>query len=321
MNKLLTTFWAVLVTAVSIGVMAWLYWDQKIDWPAFSSDPVVASSPTPEVVAYIERDYGWRTGDVIPVTMFIKEKPGTEVDTNTLAIEGDFEVVGNVDIFTRDLKDGSRLIKITMHVQSFNVKKQLTLKSNMSYRLDGSQDDILITLPAVDPYTSMTYDGERKLPQEGPKTPLHDWHLFKNVGMLLASIAGIAFFVGLIRRFNRETDDQGSFNPSSPREIARRDFDIAWKKLMLFDFSQENFKEIERIIRRLFRIESRTLREIDFELGQHPFRAEILHILAVCSKVLYQGQSLDDAELDSIKSTFDKIVPPRRQPAQAPKRA
>lgn len=321
MNRLTTLFWATLVTAVSIGVMAWLYWGQKVDWPAFSNDPAVASSPTPEVVAHIERDYGWRTGDVIPVTMFIKEKPGTVVDTNTLAIEGDFEVVGEVDIFTRDLKGGGRLIKITMHVQTFNVKKQLTLKSNMSYRLANGQDDILITLPAVDPYTSMTYDGIRKDPQEGPQTPLHGWHLFQNAGMLLAALAGIAFFLGLIRKFNRETDELGAYDPKSPREVARRDFDLVWKKLMLLDFSVENYKEIERIIRRLFRIESRTLREVNFELGQHPFRAEILHILVTCGKVLYQGETLDDAELDSIKTNFDKIVPRSRQPVAAPKPA
>jgi len=302
---------AALVVLVSIGGLTWFYWGQRTIWPEFP--PVAAEnsadSLAPQVVADFERDFGWRTGDRVVVDIYIKQQPGTEVDLNTLAIQGDFEVSGAPDFFTRDKQDGSRLIRLRLPVQAFNLKPNWQLNATMSYRVIGGVDEHLITLPAVVLYTSPTWDGQRKEIKEDSAQPVFGWDLLINSAIILGGIVLCIVCIRVIRRAKSGVDEPPLPVILGPREIARREFLKVWALIEQGYVTEENYKEVERVIRRLYRLEVRTIREINWELSNHPHREYVVEILSLCDKKLYYGLPLDSSEHERIWAAFNKILP------------
>lgn len=313
MRKTLVACLAALVVLVSMIGLGAFFWGQRTIWPEWG--PVAAAEPlAPQVVADYERDFGWRTGDRITIDVYIKQQPGTEVDLNTLAIQGDFEVSGAPDIFTRDKKDGSRYIRLRLPVQAFNLKPNWQLAATMTYRVNGQVDEKLITLPAVVLYTSPTWDGERKEIKEDSAQPVFGFDLYINGAIILGGIVLLIGCIRVIRRAKSGVDEPPVPVILSPREIARREFLKVWALIMQGNVSEENYKEIERVIRRLYRLEARTMREINWELNNHPHREHVVEILSLCDKVLYHRMFLDDSEHERIWAAFNKILP---DPARA----
>ena len=300
----------VLVSTVGLGAF---FWGKRTIWPEFA--PVAATSPlAPQVVADYERDFGWRTGDRITIDIYIKQQPGTEVDLNTLAIQGDFEITGGPDIFTKDKKDGSRYIRLRLPVQAFNLKPNWQLNATMTYRVVGQVDEQLITLPAVILYTSPTWDGQRKEIKEDSAQPVFGYDLYINGAIILGGIVLLIGCIRVIRRAKSGVDEPEVPIVLSPREIARREFLKVWALIAQGYVTEENYKEIERIIRRLYRLEARTMREINWELHNHPHREHVVEILGLCDKVLYHRLFLDESEHERIWAAFNKILP---DPARA----
>lgn len=304
---------AALVLLVSLGGLAWYFWGQRTIWPDFPP-PAAQAAQAPEVVAQYERDFGWRTGDRIVIDVFIKEQPGTEVDLNTLAIQGDFEVSGNPDIFTKEKKDGSRLIRLRLPVQAFNLKPNWQLNATMTYRINGQVDDKQITLPAVVLYTSPTWDGQRQEIKEDTAKPVFGYDLLVNSAIILGGIVLLIVSIRVIRRAKSGIDEPPVPVILSPREIARREFLKVWALIKQGHVTEENYKEIERIIRRLYRLEARTMREINWEMNNHPHREHVVEILTLCDKVLYHRMYLNESEHERIWIAFNKILP---DPARA----
>jgi len=223
-------------------------------------------------------------------------------------------VSGAPDIFTKDKKDGARYIRLRLPVQAFNLKPSWQLAASMTYRVNGQVDEKLITLPAVVLYSSPTWDGERKEIKEESAKPVFGWDLYVNAAIILGGIVLLVVCIRVIRRANSGVDEPPVPIILSPREIARREFLKVWAKIRAGDVSEENYKEIERVIRRLYRLESRTMREINWELNNHPHREHVVEILSLCDKVLYHRMYLDESEHERIWGAFTRILP---DPAQA----
>lgn len=308
MRKALVTYClAALIVLVSTVGLGWFYWGQRTIWPDFG--PVAKDNPSaPQVVADVERDFGWRTGDRIYVDLYIKQQKGTEVDLNTFAIQGDFEVSGEPDVFTRDRKDGSRLVRYRIPVQAFNLKPDWKLNATMTYRIEGVVDDQLITLPALALHTSATWDGRKEIKEESAK-PVFEYDLFVNAAIILGGIALLVVSIKVYRRAASGIDDPPVLVSLSPRSIARRDFLAVWALITSGDVREENYKEIERIVRRLYRLEARTMREVKWELYNHLHRDDVVRILTLCDQVLYSRHFLNEAEHDEIWQAFNRMVP------------
>lgn len=302
----------VICVALAIGGIVWVTGSDQTTWPDFSAaEEQAATTPlAPQVVTQYERDFGWRIGDVIPIQIFLKQQPGTRVDLHSLAVEGDFEIVEAPGYVTRDFKDGSRYIGIKFKIQSMSNAKQLSLKVSMLYRHLETDDDHLIAIPAFTPHTSPTWDG-RDVVQDGEPQYIHDGHLVWTLGYILLGLAGALAAWRLKRLLATWVVEERKRVWDTRRQIARREFDEAWAGLAIGDYSVENFKAVARCVRKLFRIESKVLREIEMELGgAHPYRVQTLKILELTGKVLYQKRALSKDELLAIKSNFDQIVPP-----------
>lgn len=319
MKTILTNVVALVICfALAIGGIVWVTKSDQTSWPDFSAqaqNPAAAPNQTAEplapiVVSQYERDFGWRIADVIPVQLYLQQKPGTIIDLHSLAIEGDFEIVENPSIVSRDFKDGSKQISIKFKVQSMSNAKQLNLKLSMLYRELSTGDDKLISIPAFAPYTSPTWDG-RDIIKDGQPAYIQGDHMLWTLLYIFGGIAGAITAFILRRRFIAAIEIVKQRIWETRRQIARREFDEAWALLESGQRTEENYKAIARCVRKLFRIESKVRREIELELGgAHPYRVQTLEILDNTGKVLYHKRALTHDEHYSIKRLFDEIVPP-----------
>lgn len=316
-RQFLFVFWSVVSVLVAVAGMTAIYWTQRTVWPDFPP----ASDPAPQVLVQVEPDFAWRIGDRVPVTIFVREAPGVEVDLNSLATEGDFEIAGNIEVVEREKRDGSRLVRITVYLQSFKAAEKLSFKALLGYTVGGSRDVRTLTIGAPDLYTSRTWDGRPDI-KDGPLPVQHGWHYVVSAVALLVGFAGSIGALILLARYRRQAASQIESIPLSRWQQARADFNQVWAQIAMGDESEERFKEIERIIRRLYHIESRTLREIPFEIGHnHPHLKGIKLILGGCGLVLYGHQKLTPEQKAAMRAAFDAMIPPaRKAPAAAGKK-
>lgn len=314
---------AALLLALAVGCCALLFWNDRTEWPKFPSDaqtPVgvlAASSSTPEIVANLDRDFGWRIGDVLSVTVYMKQKPGTVIDMHSIALAGDFELAGAPDIFELTKADGSKVYRVKLKLQSFSVAPQLDLKANVSYRVLASNEDVTVDLPTIAPYTSKTWDG-RKLIQEGKLVILHGLHGWITLAYILGGLIGFSFFWRLCRKFYNllPVAVKRLLGPSRFLK-ARRQFDAVWAKMEAGDRSRENYVALARIIRRLYLIETKTTLEAKYwYLYGRNGPSEIADMLMECDKVIYLNRTLTDEEHYRIKTIFDSLVQPYHQLAK-----
>jgi hypothetical protein len=298
---------SMVVVLLASGGLAAYFWQQRTIWPAFPP----ATTQDPQVAAQVEPDFGWRTGDHVPMVIYIRQQPNTTVDVNSLAMEGDFEIAKPPQVFVRDTKDGARYIRVDLVLQSVHVAPKLTLKANMSYSVEGSNEIHAVSLPGLELYTSRTWDGRMEL-KDGPLAAKQGYHWWYTIGALLAGFLGLLGSYGYMRKIRAE------YVPPlvklSAWEQARVDFVTVWARIQQREDTEADYKEIERIIRRLYRVEPRTLYELQFELGiNHPHYKQIKVILTNTGKVLYKQQVLSDAEKIEIFEAFQQIFGPQIQ--------
>jgi hypothetical protein len=297
---------SMIVVLLAVGVLAVVYWPQRTIWPAFPP----SSNLDPQVVVQVEPDFGWRTGDHVPLVIYIKQAPNTTVDVNSLAVEGDFEIAKPLDVFVRDTKDGARYIRLNLVLQSVHVAPKLTLKANMSYSKNGENEVHAVSVPAVELYTSRTWDGREEL-KDGPLGAKQGYHWYYTLGALLAGALGLYFSIGFLRKLRAEY-----VPPAVKLSIWQQsllDFEVVWSRIQAGEDTEVEYKEIERIIRRLYRVEPRTLWEMQYDLGMnHPHYKQIKIILTNTGKVLYKQQVLSDAEKIQIFEGFQQIFGPQR---------
>lgn len=299
-----TAVWSLAVLLVSAAALTALFWSKRTSWPDF---PAQNAGPAPQVVVKVEPDFSWRTGDRIPVTIYVKQPPQVTVDLSSLAIEGDFELAGAPAVYSREQKDGSKLLRIDLTVQSFAVQPKWAMTATMSYLVSSDPLPKVVNLPAVTLYTSRTYDG-RPDRQNGPMTVEHGWHYWTTglalAGGLLGAIAAWMWHASLKKRKKEELEA-----PLIGRALARFDFEPVWERIASGKDTPADYQQIAGIIRRLYRIYSRVTWEIPMELGDnHPHLKQILHILKLCDRVMYKGAPLTPAEKAQIRQLFDEIT-------------
>lgn len=329
-----------LLIAACVAFLSWLSWDERSDWPVFPSDHqtqggdsnagqipetdhVKVTPPKsplePEIVARVERDYGWRIGDLVPVDFYIKQRPGTEVDLHSVALEGDFELAGNPDFVERELADGTKLIRFKAHFQSFRKAPSWRLSANFSYRVLATNDDVTVELPVLQLYTSNTWDG-RDLMQKGKLYQHYGMEIWITLAYVVLGALGFVVF----RRWRRSIlayipEPAEHFSRSTRFIAARRRFDRIWAEMEKGDRSKENYIALCRVFRRLYKLETKTSLEAYYwYLYGRNGPIEIASMIEKCEKVIYFDQVLSDEEHYSIKKTFDYLCPPSVVKNEAP---
>jgi hypothetical protein len=298
--------WAIVCLGVAGLLVAALFLTKHVEqWPQF---PKEAVGPTPAVIYEVERDFGWRTGDVVPITIYIKQFPGTSVDVDGLALEGDFEVRGDIKVDSRVTADGGKVIRVKMNVQSFAFKPEVSSRVSMTWNQNGSKDWQEVPKAEVKVHTSPTYDGREKI-QQGHLLFIQGMHLLWTIGVFALSIVGFIASTMFIRYIVRTTP----VPVDPPRKLTLYEwamvrFDAAWAKILKGDRSDEVFREIDHITRKLLHVEVVALSHLDIALYDHPFKKQGLYIIKTCERKLFRGDTLEDKYVAAIKPAFDEII-------------
>lgn len=291
---------------VALLLLTCLYFvRQGPQWPDF---PANAPGPAPVVITQVDRDFGYRTGDAIPVSIFIKQFPGTEVDVNGLALDGDFEIRGGIKTETRRTEDGGSITRLDMVVQSFAFKPVISGRISMTWSQNGSKDWKEIDPVRIELHTSPTYDGRDQL-QEGKLKFVQGPHLLITIGWLLAGIAIAVLATLYIRRELANLPEV----VDPPRKLTLWEwavvrFDAAWARIEAGDRSDEVFADIDYIVRTLLHVQAVQISHLDMALSMHPYRKEALYIVRCCETVTFTGAKLSEKHVAGIKVAFDRIV-------------
>lgn len=306
--------WAIACLGIAGLLVACLVYVKRAEqWPQF---PQGTAGPAPAVIYEVERDFGWRTGDVVPVNIYIRQCPGTAVDVDGLALDGDFEVKGDIKVDSRGTADGGKVIRVHMTVQSFAVKPTISARLSMTWNQNGSKDWNEIPKTELVLHTSATFDGRDGNLQEGKLKFLQGMHLLWTAGVLVLAVAG--FFAA-----RWWTKWAKANQPPAPRDPPRRltlyewamlRFDRAWERVEKGDRSDDVFREIDHIVRKLMHVETVQISHLDIALSDHPFRRQGLIIIRTCERKIFRGDKLEDKHINAIKVAFDEIVS-RQTPA------
>lgn len=326
-------FWTlILLVASGCGYLLWSQY-KGADWPdmppsvqapaqnpAKSGDKAdaTASPPlAPQVLVQLDRDFGYRIGDIVPVTIYVKQQAGTSVDLHTIALEGNFEIAGQetgredtTPVEEKALDDGSKILRLKVKLQSFSVAPKLTAKMSVSYRVIAPNDEYTVVLPAIEVYTSNTWD-QRDLIKTGELHYVQGWHWFINGALTLLSVTCVVIFWRLNRRFRSYLAESLPARRRIKRFVlARMRFDDVWSKIAAGDRASQHYEEIERIVRGLFDVETKTTEEAAYWFlygNRGPYR--VVQILHQCDRVIYRGEVLSEEDNAQIKEIFDRLVP------------
>lgn len=317
-----------LLVATAAGYLLWEQYGGP-DWPDMPASTKQPSSTqaqgdgsavpplAPQVVVQLDRDFGYRIGDIVPVTIYVKQQAGTRVDLHTIALEGNFEIAGQetgredtTPVVEKSLEDGGKILRLKVKLQSFAVAPKLTAKMSVSYRVIAPNDEYTVVLPAIEVYTSNTWD-QRDLIKTGELVFLQGFHWLINGALTVLSIVGVVMFWRLNRRFRSYLAESLPARRRIKRLVlARMRFDAVWSKIAAGDRASQHYEEIERIVRGLFEVETKTTEEAAYWFlygNRGPYR--VVQILHQCDRVIYRGEVLSEEDNAQIKEIFDRLVP------------
>lgn len=237
-----------LVVAGLIGGGTWAAaWYLHERWYVFAETE--ANEPQAKVV--IDRDYAYRTGDLIPVSIRLKHKPGVNIDSGAFALNGDFEIAETKPLVRKEMEDGSVCYKQDLVLQSFSLEWRLKATAEISWWLKDAEAVQELKVE-IGPFSrSHTWDGREEL-QEGNNKKLPPWtHLSKSCGMLLGSALIVAYLGLLTWRLYWEI-----WTYRNPGLAMLRKLDAVLAKINGGDLNRENYRAVDAMIRSFFGVEA-----------------------------------------------------------------
>ncbi|MBY0552811.1 MAG: hypothetical protein K2W95_36345 [Candidatus Obscuribacterales bacterium] len=293
-------------------------------WPAF---PEAHSAPV--AVSEVLPDFAWRTGDVIPLTVYVKEAPGTAVDLKSLQLKGDAQLRGYTTA-VEEQPDGTRLVKFDIEVQCFALK-QPTWKvvPVITYREGEKKERKPLELPEFEIGSSNTYDKrkiERTLPN-GQKIEMKDGHpkeqpfvyLVSNtwlwdIGYATLAVMVIAACGWVIHSRDKSKKVTGADKPlevfSDEWAETVEDVKAAVALLQEGNTEKETYVRVQRGLLRLYRLDSVPLPEIQAAAdGPCSHLMSLMHIIGFCHEVIYgTREHLDVQEVEKIAELLPEAL-------------
>lgn len=277
-----------------------------LQWPEFPE----SDGTTPVAVVELERDFGWRTGDIVPVTIYIKEGPSTVCDTKTLVVQGDARL-RDYEARAEIAPDGSRAVVIRMELQAFVWKQPWLVKPSIAFRPAPDAELTTMELPEVEILTSPTFEGWRddrprdRHPKEPPRLmPLasYDWLGTLAVAtvalmVLIASLHAIVLRFTAVAKPRKEPPPA----PETPADLLRK-METAVARMEEGGEQESGCELIERTMRNLYGVESTGFLKLQqAAAGDKPQYMPLVLVLGFTHEVLYARKGLDTDEVGKLK--------------------
>jgi len=275
------------------------------EWPDFLTDKQDAPRYNYEVK---ERDFGYRTGNHVPVTLYFKLLPGMELATDQIVINGDFNVVSRKETKRQRVGENT-LVRVDCVLQAFVLKPKLEAKPTVVYKTSATSDPKKFDMLTIEVYTSQTFDGRKS---EHPKersdiAEINDGHLNVTLGFIITGGLGLVLAVGMLVRAIKPR----ILSPKKPVVASGRfpsgwtAVQEAWVAITDGDHSKEAFTKVAHLIRSFFGVASLTVTEIS--RSSLPEKEPLAQFLTVCETALWTDRKLDDAELALAGDAFSAI--------------
>lgn len=293
----------VIVVVLLLGAAGWFVYGtgDGVDCPEFPQ------SSEPAVIVQVEPDFGYRIGDLVPITVFIKEPPGTKVDVASMALEGDFEIRGEPTLTKHQLADQSSVYCLKLTLQSFNAKRKLGASMSMVWEVANDPELKEIRQTLVEVYTSYTWDGRPKI-QDGPlpfRTNAYHWYV--SAAILLLSFGGLVWSILYSWWVDKAKAAYARQVYNSPAMVCKRKVDAALAKIETGDASESNFREIDVALRDYLGVSTVLLKHLPIVLVT-AYRNHIMRVIIGCEKVIYRKQTLTDQELRQMRQDLDDVL-------------
>jgi membrane protease YdiL (CAAX protease family) len=219
MNRKRTLLYAAAaLLVVALSIIAARARPQVTTWPGFK--PNTGTAPQSELKFKDDRDFGYRTGEIVPVTVYVKAPAGTELEPDSLTVKGDMEIARR-SVFTQKGEDDSVYARFELGLQSFVGMPKWTATPSLTYRAPGGNKNETVDLATIEVYTSKTFD-DRKPKDAHPKEPevslLYGHHTVVTVSLLVFGILGsiaclLLLFSGRRRKATAQTTSEETPEP------------------------------------------------------------------------------------------------------------
>jgi hypothetical protein len=274
---------AALVLGIAGGSIAGYSWYKNHVWPSFPAAQDQADPATPQALIVLGRDYAYRTGDLVEVKLYLKQKPGTVVDCQTLAINDTFELAQKPVVRQKLLKDGSTVYSIDLTLQSFKVELDHTLTGSVSWK-NGSQRNEL-TLPETHIFWSNTYDGRKKLMEGGdPRVSIYWYGTRYVLPMLLAGIVWLLLLLPAIKAWRRSRIKPVVIDHARLRTVK------ILEKFKAGAISKEEHLELDGLVRDRFKIGPVPASQLEMAIVP----PTLIAFLKLNETAIYSQEDLDD---------------------------
>ncbi|MBX9689545.1 MAG: hypothetical protein K2X27_22740 [Candidatus Obscuribacterales bacterium] len=286
-----------LVAAASFS--AWRYFVRPMQVPEF---PTVAAG-LPAAVVQMEPDIGWRTGDILPVRIYIHEPSGIVVDTRSLMVNGDTRLRDS-KVRIQAMPDGSRVLQLDVELQSFVFEERHKAELRVDYRVLATKERKVAILPALEFSSSRTYDGDKttKHPKDRPAVYAESQGYILTVGLAALGLFGLlsSFWYLLMRPVYRREKAPLMPDTDEWREAVRQVHAIL-ARLKKGEAQVPLLTGLEGLLRRLYNLDAVTVTELQvLSDGAHPALQPLTLVCADCQRSIYANLPLSQKELSNL---------------------
>lgn len=289
----------------AVAIIAAMALSNPKEWPGF---PEIKGDRPAYVVEYCERDFGWRTGNLVPITISFKVPAGTTLDAENLTVQGDMTLVER-RITTQKGEEDLTYIRVEMQLQSMIYMQKWNTTVNVSYREHGGKWQKLQVEP-LEVYSSKTFDGRKRHPEDPSMERRHGLHAVWTFTLLSAGLIGTVFSVGVIIRRPKTRKKM------SPKQAVHpwTEIDKAWRRLREGDQNPETLRTIAASLRFYFKAQSASIDDL-ISTG-NPLNQQVARVLEVVENSIWTGTPPDQEKLTELDGVLDSIRPAKRSEPQ-----
>lgn len=301
--------------------------------PEKSPEKVVQVNPVQQfyeggkltVVVGTTRNFGWRIGDVIPVTVVMSAEDGVRINIDTLlrrviAHEGsDFKLVGSPRLV--ETRQGNRnILVIELNLRSWVIEPALSLELDFMYAvasLPGSKTpdwraaktpELIITRSMTASELSAELDLGNMKAKTSPEPLLARPLLF--AGWSLVCLVPVSLLVGfLYRRLSRK--------PLTPAQLARYKISRILRRARKTGLNQDRIRDLAAVLREYLQVETASADELNAHLQEFFKQDENKELLVswattalkTCDLVLFSKAELADSDKIELIKQIQAVVP------------
>lgn len=307
MNKKRLAYGALgLVVAAALVGLAWNFFLRPNEsWPSLDE----ATGPAPTIqVQYDTRNFGWRIGDVVPVTIYVKQHAGTTVEVEGLALDGEFELRGDPQVSSVPTPDGGKLYQIKLRLQSFSTQDERSARISLAWYRDGQRGAQELGQTKISMHASKTWDGKPEI-QEGKPSYVQGNHLWRSIGLGVLSLAGIVISVVYWRwQILLLPIPALRKQPPTKEQWAQARFNAAWAHIAAGERDAIWFRRITVTMRRYLGADAILWSQLPNSLRNYAYQKQALTVIGMCERVLFKKDVLTEEELLALHAAFHDIV-------------